>query len=36
MEDKNADYFGKGGMVSLQKPYTRETLTKVVRECLDK
>ena len=36
MEDKHTDFFRKGGVLFLQKPYTRDTLTKAVRECLDK
>src|SRR5262249_51810693 len=36
MEETNTDFFRRGGAVFLQKPYTRNSLTKLVRECLDK
>ena len=36
VEETNTDFFRRGGAVFLQKPYTRTTLAKVVRECLDK
>ena len=36
VDETNTDFFRKGRAVFLQKPYTRITLTKAVRECLDK
>jgi signal transduction histidine kinase/HAMP domain-containing protein len=36
MEETNTDFFRRRGAVFLQKPYTRNTLTRLVRECLDK
>jgi signal transduction histidine kinase/ActR/RegA family two-component response regulator len=36
VEETKTDFFRKGGAVFLQKPYTRQALTKAVRECLDK
>ncbi len=36
MEETNTDFFRRGGAFFLQKPYTRNSLTKLVRECLDK
>ncbi len=36
VEETNTDFFRRGGAVFLQKPYTRNTLTRLVRECLDK
>jgi two-component system, cell cycle sensor histidine kinase and response regulator CckA len=36
VDDANTDFFRRGGVVFLQKPYTRPKLTKAVRECLDK
>ncbi len=36
MEETNTDFFRRGGAVFLQKPYTRNALARLVRECLDK
>ena len=36
VDETNTDFFRRGGAVFLQKPYTRPTLAKAVRECLDK
>jgi signal transduction histidine kinase/HAMP domain-containing protein len=36
VEETNTQLFHRGGTAFLQKPYTRTSLTKVVRECLDK
>jgi signal transduction histidine kinase/HAMP domain-containing protein len=35
VEETNTDFFRRRGAFFLQKPYTRNTLTKVVRDCLD-
>jgi signal transduction histidine kinase/ActR/RegA family two-component response regulator len=35
VDETHTDFFRKGGAVFLQKPYTRNALTKAVRECLD-
>ncbi len=35
VEESNTDFFPQGESGFLQKPYTRNDLTKVVRECLD-
>jgi FixJ family two-component response regulator len=31
----NTEFFRKGAAVFVQKPYTRSSLAKAVRECLD-
>jgi signal transduction histidine kinase/ActR/RegA family two-component response regulator/HAMP domain-containing protein len=36
VEETSTDFFRRGGAVFLQKPYTRPTLAKAVRDCLDK
>jgi nitrogen-specific signal transduction histidine kinase/CheY-like chemotaxis protein/HAMP domain-containing protein len=36
VEEMNTELFHRGGTAFLQKPYTRTSLTKVVRESLDK
>ena len=36
VEDTNTDFFRRDGAMFLQKPYTRPTLAKAVRDCLDK
>jgi signal transduction histidine kinase/CheY-like chemotaxis protein len=36
VNELDTDFIHRGGAVFLQKPYTRATLTKAVRECLDK
>ncbi len=36
VEESNTDFFRRSGARFLQKPYTRQDLAKVVRECLDK
>jgi CheY-like chemotaxis protein len=36
VEETSTDFFRQGGAVFLQKPYTRPTLAKAVRDCLDK
>ena len=36
VQEANTDFFRRGGVILLQKPYTRPALAKVVRECLDR
>jgi len=35
VDDLDADYIRRGGCIYLQKPFTRSTLARAVRECLD-